>query len=563
MRNRKNELPENYDAILSSDRDVPPFNLWTEPWIRCVQADKMGSSGSASFKITRKSISEMLAEADNISALDDPSPLIRAGILRLLVAILQAALEIETLMDLKAVWRNRKFPMGRIQAFGRAYAQRFDLFSRSAPFMQCIPGGGEKHLSVGYLFPEMPTGTEVTLYRHGAQEDYLVCPACAATGMLTIPAFAGQGGQGKACSINGTPPYYFLPEGKTLFETLAASLTTPEHQPKDKRVKRDLAWWVREPKVREKEIAKRVGYLHGLTFVARRMYLDPVPMEQPCSRCGAEAEWGVRTMIFQMGERRQIRAASWIDPLVAYWKTKNRKSIPIIPDGKPAFWVAARTLFAPTSPPDDRTGLVTPKILTQLSALGGSMRISRFRLVGVRMDKAKVFEWIDLPLEVSIDLRCESLRNMIEDALKFTERVSDVMQRKLRSALRPLGRKAGDASGSRDEGETRAMFNWFWSQAEVAFRELLTEPLHPRNQKMEERVASYQIRVKQLANASFRQAVLSAVKNGVELREQERLAVLLTIDLAKLERSNEEHGGKSKASIQVRQKTRTPRQEVA
>jgi len=99
------------------DTTAPSFNLWTEPWIALEKPDGA---------IERAGIEKTLLNAEERRAIYDPSPLSVVGIHRLLVAILQFAIQPEQDADLKNLWKAGKFPRVSIEAFGRQYASRFD-----------------------------------------------------------------------------------------------------------------------------------------------------------------------------------------------------------------------------------------------------------------------------------------------------------------------------------------------------------------------------------------------------------------------------------------------------
>ena len=142
--------------------EVPSFNLWHEPWIGAIQPD-----GSA----TRASIAMCLTEAHRLKTLHDPSPLVVAGIHRLLAAILQDIYRPQRAGDLAALLQAGQFDPQRIAAFGAQFAHRFDLFSPSAPFLQTAdaslaPGKKDNVKTVAYLLFEEPAGTAVVHYQH-------------------------------------------------------------------------------------------------------------------------------------------------------------------------------------------------------------------------------------------------------------------------------------------------------------------------------------------------------------------------------------------------------------
>jgi len=382
----------------------PSFNLWTEPWITVEEGDGT---------LADKSIQGTLLHAADLRAVHDPSPLVVVGIHRLLTAVLQDIFDPQDEGDLDALWRGGRFPEADLHAFGEQYAHRFDLFSEEAPFLQSadIPlEPGKKRWDIALLFQELPTGTFVTHYQHGLASDHAFCPACAARGLVTIPAFASSGGAGIKPSINGVPPIYVLPGGGTLFEQLWASLILPEFQPAAASTSQDRVWWRRDPIVAYKGSVTEVSYLHSLTFPARRVRLHPESVATACTRCGRRSQVGVRTMIYQMGESRPKDALFWLDPFAAYRIRGTKAPTPIRPWEGKALWREFASLFLPTTQEEGAKEVtIQPSVLYQRGVLAGDVGpdydLFPVRSVGLRTDmKAKTFEWLDADFGVPASL---------------------------------------------------------------------------------------------------------------------------------------------------------------
>ncbi len=379
----------------------PSFNLWTDSWIT-VEGDR--------DQPVELSLAQILEQAHHYRALCDPSPLVLVGLHRLLVAILQDALQPQHEQDLANLWAAGRFPKEVIATFGQRYAHRFDLFSEAEPFFQSAdlslyprPEDKANLKSIAHLLPETPAGTAVTHYHHGDETEAQFCPATVAKGLIMIPAFASSGGAGIKPSINGVPPIYVLPGGENLFQSLVASLTTPAFQPKLSQGVRDIPWWNHDPVIGHKQEVNQVGYLHSLTFPARRVRLHPRKMTAPCSHCGQITEWSVSTMIYQMGESRPKDAPFWFDPFAAYRlpdqaSDKNEAPKPIRPVEGRVLWREFAGLFLQSKAGHTKQ----PGILVQIARVIEEHHVAHndipypFRCVGLRTDmKAKIFEWID------------------------------------------------------------------------------------------------------------------------------------------------------------------------
>jgi CRISPR system Cascade subunit CasA len=409
--------------MTQTNPQTPSFNLWTEAWISVERPDG---------RLEVLNLWQTLSEAHQIRALYEPSPLVVVAIHRLLTAILQAALRPQQPPDLAQVWREKRFSPQKLQAFADAYTHRFDLFSAEAPFLQSAdlalqPAKGDNVKSVGYLLSEQPAGTAVTHYNHTYDDRQQFCSPCAAKGLLAIPAFASSGGSGLKPSINGEPPIYILPGGATLFDSLAASLTLPPYQPG--RGDADQPWWEHEPIVPEKDIVRRVGYLHSLTFPARRVRLHPRPGQAPCTRCGQITPWHTASMIYDMGESRPKDAAWWRDPFVAYRPPKEgEQPTPIRPVEGRAIWREFAALFLPANE-DYR-----PTLLKQLNMIRAALPYSRdapipLRVIGLRtaLGKMKTFEWqesgFDVPPRLLTDL---DSGQYIQDGIEFARQCDNI-----------------------------------------------------------------------------------------------------------------------------------------
>jgi CRISPR system Cascade subunit CasA len=451
-----------------SQAEGSSFNLWTEPWITLEKPDGT---------LAQVGIKEVLLQADGFRCLYDPSPLVVVGIHRLLTAILQDAIDPRYPSDLRYLWEAGGFPGPAIRDFESQYAHRFDLFAANEPFLQSgdlslQPSRSARGLKpVTYLMPEFPAGTEVTHYRHGVAEENFFCPACAARGLTTVPAFATSGGAGIKPSINGVPPIYVVPGGDTLFESLASSLVLPGFQPAAASASEDVAWWRHEATVEEKAIVHEVGYLHSLTFPARRVRLHPEPMgaHERCSRCGQASDWGVQTMIYRMGESRPKDAPFWFDPFAAYRLRDKKAPVPIRPLEGKALWREFASLFLPST--KDAQDTQPPTILYQRAELaaegiGRQYDTFPFRCVGIRTDmKAKIFEWIDAGFDVPVALIQDPTGSLkVRQALSFATDCAGIISHTFRRTF------GGKGKSERYQALRRRMVSDYWSALADLFR---------------------------------------------------------------------------------------------
>lgn len=450
------------------------FNLWTEPWIMVENQDG-GTETVSIFKLLRN--------AHTYNDIYDPSPLVIVGIHRLLTAILQDIYAPQHEEEIATIWKQGQFDIERIEQFGETYADRFDLFSKDYPFMQSadLPlqwSKGEKPdpKSVASLFPNSPSGTFVTHYRHGLESEFPMSPASLAKGLLLLSAFATSGGPGIKPSINGVPPIYILPGGGSTFYCLVLSLIVPTRQPDVRDLKNDLAWWKREPLIHRKNEVSSVGYLHSLTFPSRRVRFHPIVLDSTCMYSGQKSRLGAKTMIFQMGESRPKDAPFWFDPFAAYRlpdpKSKSKKAklpTPVRPVDGRQLWREFAALFLQ----NQDLGTRQPAVLSQLSYLveeygiADEMIAYPFRCIGVRTDmKAKVFEWIDAGFTVPPYLLSDpEVGYLIQQSIDFATDCSG----RISSAFRQTF--GGSGKDERSKKQKQQMIDSFWRELTIPFRQ--------------------------------------------------------------------------------------------
>ncbi|MEN9935123.1 MAG: hypothetical protein RLZZ387_1702 [Chloroflexota bacterium] len=412
----------------------PPFsfNLWHAPWIRVVTADG---------EVCELSIHACLARAHELRALHDPSPLVVAGVHRLLAAILQAIYQPTDLDALEGILATGQFDNGLLDAFAAQHAGRFDLFHPTTPFLQTgdvpldgwrKPERGRKNdwgdpKAVSALFNEVPGATNRTHFHHVTDEGHQVCPACCARGLLTIAAFASSGGPGIRPSINGVPPIYVLPVGRSLFEGLTLSLVAADYLPAAAdRGRADIAGWNGSEAVARGRQVSAVGYIESLTFPARRMRLYPKAAAGRCTQCDAATSVAVSEMLFEMGHWLNEGVGVWDDPFAAFrepgGKNKVEGRVPVRPQEGKALWREYGGLLLA-----EREEQLRPRVVRQLGMLVDRdvfdpSQAVQVRCISIRTDgKAKFFEWLDEALEAPPALLADPVgATYVEDALRWS-----------------------------------------------------------------------------------------------------------------------------------------------
>ncbi len=519
------------------------FNLWTEPWITLEK--EQGD-------VEQLSIAETLKRAQEYRAIFESSPLVVVGIHRLLVAVLQAMLDPQENNDLKRLWRGGKFPVNVIEEFGKSFAHRFDLFSKKEPFMQSadLPIQPDKKSKISYvsrLTYDIPSGSYVTHYRHGNENDASFCPMCVAKHLVTIPAFASSGGAGIKPSLNGVPPIYVIPGGRNLFESLTASLVCPPYQP-EVRSKKDTPWWEHKPIIKSGEEIEKIGYGYSLTFPARRVRVHPQTKSSNCIRCGATTELPTSTVILEMGETRPENAEVWLDPFVAYIfpkekSSKNKKidskpfrktdkAFPIRPNHRRKAWAIWREfagLFLLERRKSDSKQSETrrPKVIEQYLALDlPAQQTLGYRCVSLTTDgKGKIFSWADAGFDIPPTvLKDENAAIDIRVATNFSSECGDEIVRIFLSSFRRTKSKQHEVVANR-------MVETYWERLANPFRQYVLKMNEPESLDVAQQFWADE--VVGSARNTFNQAAQSLGDDAERLAQHAKAEKELNIQLSK------------------------------
>ncbi|MFZ5500853.1 MAG: type I-E CRISPR-associated protein Cse1/CasA [Candidatus Micrarchaeota archaeon] len=296
-----NDSPDNY-------------NLLDKEWIPVLWRD--GKTG-------RVNIKEALTQAGLIRQIAASNPMDRMAIIRFLLALLYWCRgnppnkESATSCD--------SFPA---EWFSKLEENQdcFKLLGEGKRFYQCTVSHGEKSadkLSANYLIQEIPTGTNISHFRHSTDGVDGLCLACCAIGLLRLPLFATSGGRGKPPGINAKPPFYAMPIGVSLAETLRLSWIQISNL--------GLPAWER-PDLQLPRTSE-VPLLRGLTWLPRRVWLDdPKESDRACISCGRRDRLVLQCIFAGIGSTRTDEGGSgrmWHDPHVVYVRTSKGDVTPL------------------------------------------------------------------------------------------------------------------------------------------------------------------------------------------------------------------------------------------
>lgn len=191
------------------------YNLIDESWIPV-----------RDLKGNRKEIGifEALTQAENISLVEDPSPLVTAALHRFLVAILYRALEGPYDIDEAKAYFREGMSKVKIRNYLEKWRHRFWLFDERYPFGQIADFTPQAWRSWTVLAAEHNADNAKVLFDHvGVSSSGSISYASAARWLLATQTFAVSSGKSEL-SHTGTSPsagaLMAIAVGKTLADTL-------------------------------------------------------------------------------------------------------------------------------------------------------------------------------------------------------------------------------------------------------------------------------------------------------------------------------------------------------
>ncbi len=446
------------------------YDLAMMPWIPARTDDGTAYVG----------LREALGEAHTLRAIQDPLPTSEFGIYRLLVAFVLDAFFLEPGIPLDTrslgeLYRAGRFDSDRLDAYFAEHGPNLDLFG-PRPFLQTAGMEGADKPLAG-LLPPVPSGTGAAHFHHGPEAAFAVAPDAAARLLTSLAPFMTAGGAGLSPSINGAPPFYVLVTGCSLFETICRNLcgldlrlSTGDEPP---------AW--RSDRTVGGARCKGSSYAQSLTWQPRRLWI--IPGEGGvCSLTGREAPVLVHAMKFGPGDSCDF---GWEDPNCAY-QFDSRETDPAkvrkIMRPRPG-----RDVWRDTGPlallregdqrsGDDQMRFQRPRVLDQLSYLGGEAGFG-LTVYGMRTDlKMKVFEWQREPLHAPgrLVLRTgptESFAWEAKQAMVRAEKAASVVRRVIKIAFPREGEKNESALRAAQDAAERG----YWQVLYKPYRNLLNK----------------------------------------------------------------------------------------
>jgi len=267
--------------------------------------------------------------------------------------------------------------------------------------------------------------------------------------------------------------------------------------------------------------------------------------EGACSRCGETISWGVKEMIFDMGESRPKEAPPWFDPFAAYKVSEKKPPIPIRPVEGKAAWREYSNLFLkkPQEATPGKKGrkedkVLRPSFLDQIADIcEGDTGSLSLRCVGMRTDmKAKVFEWVDTGFEVPGSLLGdEDAGYLIDKGIRYASYCASTIASVFRKTFGGPGKDA-----ARYAQLKTAMMDDYWRQLAIPFRKFVTEIAVAEG--LEEPRAEWVDYVTRIGERCFSEAAAAIGEEGEQLRKRfsgERLCRIYLLSARKKELNNE------------------------
>lgn len=241
------------------------FNLVDAPWIEVVRQD--GTPQEVGLR-------QALVEAHQFRQVFDGSPLVTAGTLRLLLAVLHRVFGPKERADWQALWKPGCFDANALDAYFDLWRDRFDLFHAQHPFFQ-VANEPDRPASIGVLLYEL---FSATLFEHSTYDAGITLSPAAAARALLVAQMYGFGGRvsGPAYFTEGphTRDILFFAEGDSLFETLMLNLIRySKNSPMPSGPEDCPAWEMDDPFTPNR--TEPFGYLDYLTWQNRRIHLIP------------------------------------------------------------------------------------------------------------------------------------------------------------------------------------------------------------------------------------------------------------------------------------------------
>ena len=285
------------------------FNLIDEKWIPVRYPD--GTRDELGIRDT-------LLKAKEITAIEDPSPLVVAALYRFLLAVLYRALEGPTDIEQAKSLFKEGLPAEKIDAYLNKWRNRFWLFDEKYPFGQIPSFEPKVWRAWTALAAEHNADNAKVLFDHvNIDAPGTICEAAACRWILATQTFSVSSGKSELSHTATAPSAtsaIVLPLGRDIQDTLIFSLV-----PQNSEITRsDRAIWEGEPEV----IAKlQKGFERHISGIA-----DLYTWRIRSIRLAATKNGHIEKLAFASG----VGCASdgYIDPMLGYRMDEKKGKMP-------------------------------------------------------------------------------------------------------------------------------------------------------------------------------------------------------------------------------------------
>jgi CRISPR system Cascade subunit CasA len=445
------------------------FNLIEEDWIPCITKD-------GEFK--EIGIREALINPYAYIEIIDESPLVTAGIYRLLLAILYRILEIDSISKLPRIWDDG-LPVRQINRYLEQWKNRFYLVDDTYPFYQLagIRMKEGKSVPINVLVMEAASGNNKTLFDHSIDGEFYCTAPEAARNLIAAQGYAFCGTCNKSIFIDNMEKSdknystsilvsggLIWVSGNTLAQTLVLNLNPIEISEDDIPI-----WEVDEPK-KVINLTAVNGVLDLFTFQSRIILL--LPENESNSLL-------FKKMVYTQGRKYENIS---FDLMMAYQRRYDKKGndlgfYPVFISEDRSTWRNSNSLFVQESdlhkPPQ---AFSTISRLRNDELLNPKMKLT-VNIAGICSDKAKPLLWRHDKIPVLASIFDDASKSeLLGDLLEISNKIAN----KLNSSIYSLCKKYLESENKpADENDVKklkkhiSLIDSYWFSLESKFYEIL------------------------------------------------------------------------------------------
>lgn len=428
------------------------FNLIDEKWIPVRFLD--GNRGELGIQDT-------LLRAKDIAAIEDPSPLVVAGLHRFLLAVLYRALEGPTDIDqAKKLFRDG-LPSEKVRDYLENWRDRFWLFDDKYPFGQNTNVPKDQIEPWTKLTAEYNATSNKVLFDHtDTGEPGSRKPKECARWLVSTMTFSLSGGRGYYPSPSPNA-LMCIPLGKNLHETLCYNLVP---YPNREVMRADSALWERESKALPLNAPKQMalGYSDLYSWQPRMILLEELP----------SGEVSLARFVAGLGFENPTKNP---DPMQPYKADRTYGKLPVQFREDRGTWRDFNSLL-----PDD-TGIAPLTIQNALRLAGRKAEVlpNSVLVLGLRYTppNANVDFWRMERFVLPAALAAERIvRTEVEQLLTAAEEAQKALWAACSSFARNVlsrGDRPPDKKDIKTFVQQMPVNSWYWSVLEARFHEML------------------------------------------------------------------------------------------